>query len=115
MIEFTKQNFWFNKPIIPADERILFEVPANHTQGRRAVGGKMFVTDRRILFIPNRLDGVMGGNCKQIPNGEVSEITKSKPVYSLLEIFSGAFRSRLCVVTKDHNQEFLSSIFWTKR
>jgi len=34
---------------------------ANRSQGSRAVGGHLLLTDRRVLFWPHRLDGSTGG------------------------------------------------------
>jgi hypothetical protein len=33
-----------------ADENILFETPANHFKGAEAVGGKLYLTNRRLVF-----------------------------------------------------------------
>ncbi len=102
MVEYTKQNFWFNKPLLCRDERLLFEIPANRSQGRRAVGGKLFGTEKRIVFVPNRLDALLGGTAAEIPVAAVAAVTDSTPRYTISEVFSGAFRSRLSIRTNDH-------------
>lgn len=47
----------------PADdgEQVLAWWSANRTQGRRAVGGALFLTDARLVFCPSRLDHGLGG------------------------------------------------------
>ena len=100
MIQFRKQNIWFNEPILEPSEQILFEIPANHTQGRRAVGGKLFATTARFLFIPNRMDSFMGGSTLEIQADQVAKISARPPNYSLGGLFSGAFRSRLAISTE---------------
>ena len=39
-------------PLDP-DEQVIWSQRANHSAGRRAVGGKLYLTDRRLLFKPN--------------------------------------------------------------
>ena len=106
MVKITKQNFWFNMPILTEGEDLQFEILANHTQSKRAVGGKIFVTSERLLFAPNRLDSLTGGLTVDIAISTVLGATKSPPVYSLSEMFSGAFRSRLCLHTERDGDRF---------
>ena len=73
---------------------------------RRAVGGKLFGTCKRLIFIPNRIDSLMGGFPVEIPNGAISSLSKTSPTYSLAGLFSGAFRSRLCIQL-DHGKAHL--------
>ena len=35
---------------IDKDERLIFETPANHFKGIEGVGGKLFLTDKRLIF-----------------------------------------------------------------
>jgi hypothetical protein len=37
-------------------ETVLFETPANHLKGIKGAGGKLYVTDRRLLFKPHKLN-----------------------------------------------------------
>lgn len=97
MVQFRKQNFWFNEPVLASGEDVLFEIPANHTQGRRAVGGKCFATKERFLFVPNRMDAVLGGSPLEIRTDTITDVSVSPPKYSVGELFSGAWRSRLAV------------------
>ena len=39
-----------------ADENILFETPANHFKGVEAVGGKLYLTSKRIIFKSHKLN-----------------------------------------------------------
>jgi hypothetical protein len=47
-------NFWFAKStakiITAPDEMILYETPANHFKGVEAVGGKLYLTNKRLFF-----------------------------------------------------------------
>ena len=42
-------------------EEVVWSQGANRMQGSRAVGGKLFLSNERILFSPNRIDALTGG------------------------------------------------------
>lgn len=93
----TPGNIWFNQLDLGEGEMILVSYPANHSQGKRAVGGKIFVTNRRIAFVPNRLDALLWGRSIELPLAKVTSISTVPPRIRLGEIFSGALRSRLVI------------------
>ena len=70
---------------------------ANHSLGKPAVGGKLFVTNKRIVFIPNRLDSVTGGKRLEIAASEVTNIGEITKDLAATEAFSGAWRNRLMI------------------
>lgn len=76
---------------------MILSYPSNHTQGKRAVGGKLFITNQRIAFAPNRLDANMGGMALELPVSEITSIDTDKPHFTITEIFSGAWRTRLVI------------------
>ncbi len=71
---------------------------ANHSVGWRAVGGKLVVTDRRLVFRPNRVDRGLGGKVWTAPLGAILEVGRKPPTFGL---FNGGLRSRLRIVTSD--------------
>ena len=107
MIVTKPANFWFNDLQPSEGEQILISYPANHTQGKRAVGGKLFVTNHRIAFAPNRIDAQIGGLPIEIPISEITSVSTDKPRFSITEVFSGAFRTRLAI----HRQPMCSEFF----
>lgn len=53
---------WIGEPALTFGEQILWRRLANRQQGPyRSMGGRLFVTDRRVIFLPNRVDKVTGG------------------------------------------------------
>ena len=59
----TKVGSWWLKNVEaePA-ERVVWSQLANRVQSsHRAVGGKLFLTDRRLVFCPQWVDGATGG------------------------------------------------------
>ena len=55
-------GLWLRDPTIEPDERVLFRAASNHLIDRsRTSGGRIVVTDRRVLYEPNWLDHLTGG------------------------------------------------------
>ena len=54
-------GIWIPKALVDRDETVTFSGLANVFQGRRAVGGRVTVTNRQFLFVPNRFDRILGG------------------------------------------------------
>lgn len=106
MTDIEPEGTWFNRPVLPANEKIVAAYPANHTQGKRAVGGKLFLTSRRLLFVPNRFEQETGGNIWEIPIQDIQSVGRDTPNFSIMHIFSGAWRSRLSISTGLGQGEF---------
>lgn len=93
---------WVAKPILNESESVGLVYPANHTQnGWRAVGGKLFVTNKRIIFVPNMLDDKLAGKSVEIAHEQVSEIFFKERSVSIRELFSGGLWERLGVRLAD--------------
>lgn len=95
MTAIKPENARFNEVQLSDGEEVILSYPSNHTQGKRAVGGKLFVTNHRIAFVPNRVDANMGGKATEMPLSKITLIGTDKPHFGLTEIFSGAWRTRL--------------------
>lgn len=97
MTAIKPENAWFNEIQLSELELVMLSYPANHTQGKRAVGGKLFVTNCRLAFAPNRIDANMGGKTWEMPLSDFKTADTDKPRLRITEIFSGAWRMRLAV------------------
>ena len=54
-------GIWFREPAVASDERVLFRATANRLINVGEMrGGRLVVTDRRVIFEPNRLDRLVG-------------------------------------------------------
>ncbi|MGC5258063.1 hypothetical protein ACPXCG_17095 [Gordonia sp. DT218] len=79
------------------DERILLKYASNHTQSRRrAVGGRLFVTSDRIVFLPHRLDALTGGRQWA---AMVEQVVRVSVEPKGGDTFGGGLRDRLRVDT----------------
>ncbi len=52
-------GFWFPDMHLAANESVRYRGAGNLFNGRRQIGAQVTVTDRRVLIVPNRLDGVL--------------------------------------------------------
>jgi hypothetical protein len=49
-------------PEVEPDEQVVWEARANRFQARvRSIGGRIYLTDRRLIFAPNRFERKVGG------------------------------------------------------
>lgn len=96
------EDMWFNKPNLNDSEMVELAYPANHTQNNwRAVGGKLFITNQRILFVPNKIDDKLGGEPVEITHDQVSAFFVKGKSISIKELFSGGLVDRLGIRLAD--------------
>jgi hypothetical protein len=80
---------------LEAGESLIWSRRANHTQGpARAVGGRLFLTDRRIVFVPHAFDRDLWGRAWSCPLSEIAEVGEEPRTWGL---FDGGMRRRLRV------------------
>lgn len=62
-------------PEMRPDEQVLWSQAANRFQGRlRSVGGKLFITDRRLVFGPHDFDAALRGEQWSAPLSEIESV-----------------------------------------
>lgn len=79
---------------------------ANRTQGMRAVGGKLIVSESKITFRPNWIEFHLGGMGIEIEIASIKSVVLVDAKYSILNIFSGGWRKRLAIFTLSNNIEY---------
>lgn len=81
-----------SKPSLLPGEREIATYRANRTQGWRAVGGHLLLSDRRVLFYPHKFDSSTGGRPWECALAEIVAVglagRGSNP-------FNGSMRRRL--------------------
>jgi GRAM domain len=101
----TFGSWWLAKHEGLEGERLEFSLAANRTQSNnRAVGGMLFVTNKRILFSPHLLDAALGGKTLQLPFGNISSIDKQAAGG---DTFGGGLRARLAIKHADVTELFV--------
>src|SRR5215207_2526049 len=99
-------EYWFGPPPqLADDESWVTHLPANRTQGKRAVGGGLHLTNQRLLFSPNVIDAKLGGKPWSCMLFEIASIGMQRRRFSLLELFSGALADRLRFDLQDGRSE----------
>lgn len=56
MFDVFEDRWLFATPVFEAGELVRWEGRANRMEGRRAIGGKLCLTDRRLIFVPHRFE-----------------------------------------------------------
>src|SRR4051794_21039109 len=68
-------GIWFREPDITPDEQVIFRATANRLINvAKMHGGRLVVTDRRVLFEPNRLDRMTGGKPWGVTSRTIREV-----------------------------------------
>lgn len=89
-------------------------VPANRTQNRRrAVGGTLFLTTGRLVFLPHDFDAALSGDGREVALEAVGDVGVEPPVRSvrgflaapLATLFGGGLTDRLRVEVDDGGVE----------
>lgn len=98
-------SLWFAQPKLGVDEAICWQSSAGRSLNRWITsGGRLLVTDRRILFQPNRLDSATGKKPWECP---LSAVTGIEPVNRDPTVLAGGLRKRLGIKTTRGNEAFV--------
>ena len=95
---------WLKEPDLGEGESVVVAKAANRFQGSRAVGGKLTVTDRRLVFLPNPVDARLGGKEWTLERNEVASVGV-EPRGAKKGLFGGGLRQRLRVRTSTGGEE----------
>lgn len=67
---------WIHEPDLQRGEEVLWSQHANREQDSfRQAGGRLFITDRRIVFVPGSFDKASGGRPWEAPLDQVAVVT----------------------------------------
>lgn len=92
------------------EETIRHSETCNRTQNRRrAVGGRLWVTERRLVFRPHAFDDSLAGRAREVPLDDIETVDTFAAYrdparilrHPLDALFGGGLRTRLRVETAD--------------
>ena len=93
-------------PQLGQGERVSYTILANHSSSsRRAVGGRLFVTNQSIQFSPHRLDALLRAKRLRIELADVEAVQVKAKDGS--DLFGGGLRDRLQIRTPDNTFVFV--------
>lgn len=93
---------WLAQCDLLPDEKEVWSRLANRTQGRwRAVGGKLFLTNKRVIFLPYFFDAMLSGDQWLVERSNVAKVDTVQPDGGM---FSGGLRERVRVSLKDGSE-----------
>src|SRR5262245_59639494 len=92
------------KPAFRPNEHELATYPANRSQGFRAVGGHLLLTDQRVVFYPHGLDSATGGKGWECELASVSIVCMTARGFNP---FNGSLRPRLQIDANGVSEYFV--------
>ncbi len=96
-------SWWLKGVESEPEEHVVWSQLANRVQSsHRAVGGKLFLTDRRLVFCPHWVDAVTGGKTWSLP---VANIARLGITPKGGDLFAGGLRDRLRIELVDGEQQ----------
>jgi hypothetical protein len=93
-------------PALEPNEREIATYRANRTQGSRAIGGHLLLTDRRVVFYPHKVDSATGARNWESALESISDVSMSDRGRNPL---NGSLRRRLKISCRDVNEHFVVS------
>jgi hypothetical protein len=99
---------FFRNPVTESGETLVWQVRCNRWQGVRAVGGQLALTDRALIFEPNRIDRLFRGESWRAELRSISSVREQPPLEGgAPQWMASAGRSRLRVEMRDGSIELL--------
>lgn len=98
----TIGGWWLSSLELDPGEALLHKYPTNYFGGDdRPYGGRLYVTDRRLVFLPHRIDAVLGASRVSIPFRELNDISSETDFLTNAEREDRRIPVRLRVETLD--------------
>lgn len=85
-------GIWFKHPHLSGAEQATWKSAANRAQRGRSVGGRLYLTNERLIFEPNRLDAATKGRPWSTLLDAIQCVATESPDGNVV---SGGLRTRL--------------------
>jgi hypothetical protein len=96
-------SWWLKSVEAEPDERLVWSQLANRVQSsHRAVGGKLILTDRRLVFCPHWVDAATGGKTWSLPLADIARVGITPKGG---DRFAGGLRDRLRIELVDGGEQ----------
>lgn len=93
-------GWWMSSMALEDDEDLLHKYPTNYFgEDSRPYGGRLYVTDQRFIFLPHRLDSILGAGPVHIPFDTVNDVSSEADELSEAELESRRIPERLRIET----------------
>ena len=93
-----------HRPDLPPGEQVQWRAACNWTQGLRTCGGLHWLTDKAVVFEPNRFDVLTGGKGRRPLLADISAVAVEP---GGAPSFSGGLRGRIRLELTDGRHELL--------
>lgn len=73
-------GWWMSTYRLDEDEELVTKYPTNYFQGdSRPLGGRLYLTDSRAIFLPHRIDSLLGGSAVPLPYDRIRGVRIETP------------------------------------
>jgi hypothetical protein len=96
----------FPLPKLQAGETIRETWMVNRTQGFRAVGGRLYLTDRRLAFVPHVVDSFFHADPRSLDLDKITAVTTEPGEVAFAHLFDGGLRDRLRIESTGSEPDF---------
>jgi hypothetical protein len=98
-------SWWLKSEEAEPGEEVRWSKTANRMQGSRGVGGKLFLTDRRIVFTPHLIDAAIKGKGWAAALDSIAEIGVQERGTGRGQALGAGIRNRLRIALRDGSDE----------
>lgn len=98
LLDRLDDRFFFGQPVLGPEERVVWSCQLSRVQHGIARGGKLYVTERRVFFLPNSVERLL----RVPPWGHlIDEVESLAAVSRGLNPFSGSLGGKFEIKTRD--------------
>lgn len=103
----TIGGWWLSSYRLASEEALLHKYPTNYFSGEaRPYGGRLYVTDRRLVFLPHRIDAMFGGSNVSLHFDDLNDVSSEAEYLEDGELDTRRIPIRLRVETLDGEVHF---------
>lgn len=73
-------GWWLKSDSLGEGEELIVKYPTNYFyRDSRPLGGRLYLTDQRLVFLPHFLDALLGGDRTSIDLDDIAEVREETP------------------------------------
>jgi len=105
-LKYAPINWWFNGPELLDNEEVVAYFRGQMTQHGLARAGILFFTNQRMIFVPSRVEVLLGARCWSTKLADLVEVGHDRPRLSPFRFSNGGFHERLFFATASETTRY---------
>lgn len=100
-------GWWLSSFRLDANESLQEKYPTNYFRGEdRPYGGRLYMTDRRFIFLPHRIDAILGAGHESIPFETINDVSSEEDFLDESTLEERRIPPRIRIETLDGQHHF---------